>query len=283
MAPITRRALLLGGLGTIAAAAAGAIAFDRTATNIPRGVPSASAGPMVSGSFTSAKRGGVETGWTIAYPPGSRAGDRLPVLVVLHGRGGNHRSAFDGGLYLHRYLADGVAHGQRRFAIASVDGGDHSYWHPRRDGDTAGMVLEEFLPLLNTHGLDTARPSLLGWSMGGYGVLYLAMRLGASRVGAVVAESPAIWHTAGQSASGAFDDAADFDAHAIFGNVAKLTGIALRIDCGSADSFARVTRDLRAALRPTPAGGIEHGGHDEGYWRSQAPAQLAFVSAQLGG
>lgn len=281
MPPITRRTLLLGGLGTIATAAAGAVAFDRTATNTPHGVPNAAAGPMVSGSFASARRHGVDTGWTIAYPPGSRDGDRLPVLVVLHGRGGNHRSAFDGGLYLQRYLADAVAHGKRRFAIASVDGGDHSYWHPRRDGDTAGMVLDEFLPMLHDRGLDTARPALLGWSMGGYGVLYLAMQLGPSRVGPVVAESPAIWHRASQSAGGAFDDAADFDAHAIFGNLARLKGVALRVDCGASDGFAPATRDLRAALTPKPAGGITPGGHDEGYWRSQAPAQLAFVAQHL--
>jgi S-formylglutathione hydrolase FrmB len=282
MPPITRRTLLLGGLGTIATAAAGAVAFDRTATNTPHGVPNVGAGPMVSGSFASAHRHGVETGWTVAYPPGSHDGDRLPVLVVLHGRGGNHRSAFDGGLYLQRYLADAVTHGTRRFAIASVDGGDHGYWHPRRDGDTAGMVLEEFLPMLRDRGLDTARPALLGWSMGGYGVLYLAMQLTAARVGPVVAESPAIWHRASQSAGGAFDDAADFDAHAIFGNLGRLKGVALRIDCGGSDGFAPVTRDLRAALTPKPAGGITAGGHDPGYWRSQAPAQLAFVAAHLG-
>lgn len=283
MAPITRRALLLGGLGTIATAAAGAAAFQRSATLTPHDVPNTAAGEMVSATFTSAKRGGAATGWTIAYPPGAHPGDHLPVLVVLHGRGGNHGSAFDGGLYLHRYLADGIAHGLHPFAIASVDGGDHSYWHPRRGGDAAGMVVDEFIPLLAERGLDTTRPALLGWSMGGYGVLYLASRLGAARLGAVVAESPAIWHTAGQSAGGAFDDAADFDAHSIFGNLDKLAGVALRIDCGSADGFAPVTRDLRAGLSPRPAGGITPGGHDAGYWRSKATAQLAFVSAKLGG
>lgn len=283
MAPITRRALLLGSLGTIVTAAVGTYAYDHSPSSTPPGVPNVGTGPMVSGTFTSAKRGGIATGWTIAYPPGAQAGERMPVLVVLHGKGGTHRSAFDS-LYLHRYLADGVTRGGlTRFAVASVDGGDDSYWHPRRAGDAAGMVLDEFLPLLHDHSLDTTRPSLLGWSMGGYGALYLAGQLGHAQVGAVVAESPAIWHTAAQSAAGAFDDAADFDAHAIFGHTDRLTGIPIRVDCGSADSFAAVTRSLRAALTPKPAGGIGPGGHDEGYWRSQAPAQLAFVAAHLGG
>ena len=41
-------------------------------------VPDVEAGPVVSGTFTSAARGGAEVGWSIAYPPGSAEGDRLP-------------------------------------------------------------------------------------------------------------------------------------------------------------------------------------------------------------
>jgi S-formylglutathione hydrolase FrmB len=118
--------------------------------------------------------------------------------------------------------------------------------------------------------------------MGGYGALYLASRLGARRVAVAVAESPAIWHHGYQTVSGAFDDAADFDAHTVFGRADSYRGVALRIDCGDRDGFAPTVRDLRAELTPTPAGGIEPGGHDSGYWRSQAAAQLAFVGAHLG-
>ncbi|HEX8095637.1 alpha/beta hydrolase, partial [Jatrophihabitans sp.] len=202
-------------------------------------------------------------------------------LISLHGRGGSHRDSFAGSLHLHRFLADAVAHGSAPFAIASVDGGDHEYWHPRRDTDPAGMVIDEFLPLLGRRGLDTTRIGLLGWSMGGYGALYLAGALGAQRTAVAIAESPAVWHRAGDSAAGAFDDAEDFDEHAIFGRTSLLDGIPVRLDCGAADGFAPVTRDLRAALSPTPAGGIEPGGHDAGYWRSQAAAQLRFAATHL--
>lgn len=279
MPGISRRTLLVGGLGIAGVTFVGKAALERVDT-LPTGVPGVTAGRMVSGDFVSAKRAGVRTGWTIAYPPG-HAGVQLPVLIALHGRTGDHRDAFGASLHLERFLADGVHHGMTPFAIASVDGGDHTYWHPRRDGDAAAMVLEEFIPLLAEQRLQTARVALLGWSMGGYGALYLAGRLGRSRVSAVLAESPAIWHNAGQSATGAFDDAADFGAHAIFGRLDLLTGTPARIDCGDRDSFAPVTRDLRAGLSPTPAGGIEPGEHNDTYWRSQAPAQLAFVAAHL--
>ena len=202
------------------------------------------------------------------------------MLIVLHGRGGTHRSAFDD-LHLDRYLAAVVAEGTAPFAIASVDGGDHEYWHPRRDTDPAGMVLHEFVPLLARQGLSLARIGLLGWSMGGYGALYLAGVLGRERVEVAVAESPAIWASGTQSADGAFDDEADFSAHSVLDRTARLTGIPLLVDCGDQDGFAPVTRLLRSRLRPMPAGGITAGGHDSDYWRSRAATQLRFAGRHL--
>jgi enterochelin esterase-like enzyme len=176
-----------------------------------------------------------------------------------------------------------VRRGTPPFAVASIDGGDHSYRHPRHDGDPAGMVVDEFLPLLSQHGLEVRRIGLLGNSMGGYGALYLASVLARQRCSVAIAESPAVWRQAGQSAAGAFDDAADFDAHALFPRLGRLRGIAVRIDCGASDGFAPITRELRAAITPTPAGGIEPGAHDAAYWRRMAPAQLIFAGAHLGG
>jgi enterochelin esterase-like enzyme len=232
-----------------------------------------------AGQFRLGVAGGARTGWAILYPPGHDR-SRLPVLIALHGRGCDHTDAYRA-LHLDRYLARAVRRGVPPFAIASVDGGDHEYWHPRRGSDPAGMVIHEFLPLLSGHGLLVHRVGLLGWSMGGYGALYLAGVLRAARCAVAVAESPAIWHHPWQSAQGAFDDAADFRRHRIFGRQALLRGIALRIDCGDQDGFAPATRELRASIHPTPAGGIEPGGHDASYWRSQAAAQLPFAGRHL--
>jgi hypothetical protein len=273
---ITRRQILFGTAGIAAAAGAGALGLAGSGGGIT--------GTLRSGTFVSTARHGVSTGWSICWPPGHGPGANQPALrplIFLHGRGGNHGFAFAGGLHLDRHLASAVTAGGSAFAVASVDGGDHDYWHPRHSGDTAGMVVEEFLPLLAKQGLDTSRIGLMGNSMGGYGALYLATVLRSPRVAVTVAESPAIWREAGQSAAGAFDDAADFDAHTIFGRQPDLAGIPLRIDCGASDGFAPVTRELRASIDPTPAGGIEPGGHDDDYWRSQATAQLEFVGRHL--
>lgn len=252
------------------------LGLDGPAGTIPDTAPV----PTVSGSFVSAARRGAPTGWTICAPAATQ---RLRPLIVLHGRGGDHRSAFDDQLGLDRFLADAINHGGAPFAIASVDGGDHSYWHRRADGDDAGrMVMDEFIPLLAARGLDTSHIALLGWSMGGYGALLLGGRLG-RRVSAVVAESPAVWHRAADTAPGAFDGPSDFAQNNVFGRQRQLDGIALRIDCGTGDGFYPAARDYARSVTPPPEGGFQPGGHDMAYWRRMAPEQLAFIGRHLTG
>jgi dienelactone hydrolase len=248
-------------------------------TTTARAVSALIPGQKLSGSFISAARRGVKVGWTVAYPAG--AVGPLRVLIALHGRWATHTDTFDTGLHLDRVLAQQQATGTRPYAIASVDGGD-TYWHPRAGGEDAGaMVINEFVPLLAGLGLDTSRIGLLGWSMGGYGALWLASLLGPQRVAAVAAESPALWLRAGDAAPGAFDGAADFSAHSVFARRVSLAGIPLRIDCGTSDPFYRPTRQYIAGLPNPPAGGFQPGGHDMDYWQSMAPAQVAFIGAHL--
>jgi enterochelin esterase-like enzyme len=248
-------------------------------TTTARAVSALIPGQKLSGSFTSRARRGAEVGWTVAYPLGAVGPVR--VLIALHGKGATHTDTFDTGLHLDAVLAQQQATGVRPFAIAGIDGGD-TYWHPRADGeDAAAMVIDEFLPLLAGLGLDTDTIALLGWSMGGYGALWLASLLGPRRVAAVAAESPALWLHAGDTAPGAFDDAADFAAHSVFTRRTDLTGIPLRIDCGTSDPFYPATKQYVAGLPTTPAGGFQPGSHTMDYWQSMAPAQLGFIGAHL--
>lgn len=230
-------------------------------------IPDVAAGPRAGGSFVSAARGGVEVGWSVAYPPGSSPDEALPVLVALHAGRGDHETVFDGGLALDRFLAGAVLAGVPAFAVAAADGA--GAWAPQPDGTDAGaMVVEELLPRLAARGLDTARVGFLGWSMGGYGALLLGATTGQA-VRAVVATSPAL--PAAES-----PDALDLDPLR-----SAYRRIPLRVDVGRGDPFYHRVRDLREDLEPTPAGGVGAGGHTHGYWRRMAPAQLAFVGAHL--
>ncbi|MBF4607663.1 alpha/beta hydrolase [Curtobacterium sp. VKM Ac-1393] len=288
---ITRRSLLIGGVGIVAAgAAAEAVNLDllpgRSTMYRVLGlngtdgtIPDTKPVPSVSGTFVSTARKGRTVGWTIAAP---ESDSPLPVVVALHGYGDDHASFFGRELGWDRFLAAHIADGGSPFAIASIDGGNR-YWHHRADGDDpAAMVVDEFLPRIARRGFDTGRLALAGYSMGGFGALRLGGVLGASRVRAVSAISPALWTSAADTARGAFDDAADFRANTVVGRQGALDGVAVRVDCGNGDGFAPAIHTYVDGFDAPPAGGFEPGAHTHGYWRRLAPQQLAFLGRHLG-
>jgi S-formylglutathione hydrolase FrmB len=148
------------------------------------------------------------------------------------------------------------------------------------------MVLNEWLPRLVDAGLaasPTDRVGFLGWSMGGYGSLLLASRLGPERVAAVAALSPALWLRAEDSARGAFDGPADYRANDVFSRRAVLSRIPIRIDCGIADPFHSAAKEFAAGLNPPPVTDLSAGDHSWGYWRRKAPKAISFVGNSLSG
>jgi enterochelin esterase-like enzyme len=288
---VTRRAFLAAAGGAVALAAVAGAAEQPTVRRWALGVldpepraaaPSSAPGPKSAGVLESRARG-REVAWRVAYPPGHREGDALPVALVLHGRGGNEDSAFSD-LALDGYLADVVAAGAQPFALAAVDGGDHGYWHARRDGDDPlTMLTDEFVPLLSRQGLVTSKVAVFGWSMGGYGALLLAETAGPGRIAAVAADSPALWRRAADSASGAFDGAADFADHDVFARRARLAGIPVRVACGDRDPFCPAVREFVRDVPDLAGTDFSTGDHTNTYWRRTAPAQLRFLASALSG
>ena len=230
---------------------------------------------MQDGMFSSSFWPGQRVRWRLARPR-RREGDTAsqPLVVALHGQGGDADWPFDG-LHLERHIAT------TGIAMASVDGGDF-YWHARRSGiDTGRMVVEDFLPLLAGKGLATDRIGLLGWSMGGYGALLLATRLGPTRVAGVVAVSAALWLAPPSDPwIGAFDDAEDFARNDVFAKADELRGIPVRLDCGRDDYFIAANRAFAREL-PSAAATFDAGAHTEDYWTGHAKAQLSWLSKRL--
>lgn len=290
---LNRRSLLLG----IGAAAGAAGAYGVGALRTPDAVarpttarletaplappaplepPSAPAPTYATGSFASAARGGVTTNYAIARPP-NQSGALRPV-ILLHGKDATASSVM--GLGVEQFLADATAAGLPPFAVAAVDGGN-GYWHRRASGDDSGaMVLDEFLPLLATQGLDTSRVGFLGWSMGGYGAMLLGARLGPARTAAICAVSPALWTSPGAAAPGAFDGADDYQANSVW-RLPQLGSIPLRIDCGDSDPFYSATKQFIAQLPTPPAGGFSPGGHDPAFWSSQLTPEMTWLAPLL--
>jgi S-formylglutathione hydrolase FrmB len=273
---LTRRRLLqfaAAGFGTAGLAACSAPAGPSRA-----GPPSVE---MSSGSFVSTFVQTAPTNWSIAAPviPGS-SGVRYPVALFLHGLGGNNQGIF-GALAAQTFLQDHLAAGGTPFAIASVDGGDW-WWHRRANGnDPQAMLLSEFLPLLQSRGLDAGRIALLGLSMGGFGALLLASQGTIPGLRAVAAMSPAVWSRYGVGIEGAFDSPADFAAHDVFGLRPKLESLPKRIDCGIDDDLYPTVKDYTSGLPGTVEGGFRPGGHDDAYWRSILPEVVAFLGRNL--
>ncbi|HXL89050.1 MAG TPA: alpha/beta hydrolase-fold protein [Streptosporangiaceae bacterium] len=294
---LSRRGLLIGGGCTALGAVSGGAAYGLVEHGVlpgkyrldaflgacggDPGVPRVATGPVVRQQFYSRYRKRVVNMITM-LPPGHARG--LPVVLALHGAGGD--AAGEVGLGYSQYLAAGA----EAFAVVAVDGGGATYWHPRADGDDPqGMLIYEVLPRLQQQGYRVGRVGLSGQSMGGYGALLLAARLGPAGVAAVAVSSAAIFGSYADAITanpGSFDSPADFAAHNVRSadEVAVLRRIPVRIDCGSDDPFAPQDTLLRASLRgPNLAGAISGGCHDARFFQRYLPAQLSYLGQHLQG
>lgn len=240
-------------------------------------------GPITSGQFHSAARQRT-VGYSIAYPPGHGPGDALPLIVMLHGFGGDHRNSFSG-----MQPAQGLAlrvNGQALtpMAMVTVDGGG-GYWNPHPGDDPMGMVLDELIPLCQQRGLGTPpnKIATMGISMGGYGAILFAERF-PSLISAVAAISPAIWTTYGEAKSanaGAYASAADFSACDVVTHARQLHGKPVRVASGASDPFHSGVVAFAGACPSGTDVVVAKGCHDGSFFTAQEVPSMAFLSQHL--
>ena len=289
---ISRRTLLAGGAGAAVLMVGGGVGLveakvlpGRARLDAALGwdggagvVPDIAPGPSESDTFGSTARR-TTVGYSILRPPGQTG--TLPMAVVLHGKDADHTNAVTD-LHYDRFLAAAVAAGVPPFALVTVDGGHTVYWHRRADGDDpATMITQELLPIVAARGLRTDRIGVTGWSMGGYGALLIGGQLGAAKVPAVAALSPAIFADFASSSAGSYDSEADFVANDPRRFPNRLASTAVQIDCGTDDPFADQAERMRSGLSPTPAGGMTRGAHTGRYMTRMLPGQLDFLGHHL--
>jgi enterochelin esterase-like enzyme len=240
-------------------------------------------GPSFSGAFHSrARRRSV--GYTIAYPPGHRSGAGLPLVVMLHGFGGNHTDALAGMSPAQAVALRVNGTPIAPMAMVTVDGGG-GYWNPHPGDDPMAMVISELIPRCQRLGL--GRPprliGMMGISMGGYGALLLAERY-PHLIAAVAAISPAIWTSYAQARAanaGAYASAAAFAANDAVTHAASLAGTAVRVASGHDDPFFPGVQALARALPPGATVDFAKGCHTGPFFLGQEPPSLAFLARHL--
>jgi len=240
-------------------------------------------GPSISGTFFSRARR-REVGYTIAYPPGHRPGDRLPLIIALHAYGGDHTSAAGRIGLAHAVALHVGGRPLPPMAIAAADGGG-GYWNPHPGDDPMGMVIGELIPRCRRAGLGIGSGMIatFGISMGGYGALLLAGRY-PQMFAAVSAISPAVWTSYAHVRAvnqGAYASAAAFAAADAVTHAGSLRGLAVRVATGLGDPFLPGVRALARALPPDAVVRFSRGCHTGPFFQSQLPPSLAFLAHHL--
>ena len=217
-------------------------------------------------------------------PAGAADGPPRPLLVFLHGRGLHPE-----GLLSDQFFAALARLGKRAPIVVALNGGDHSYWHDRRGGRWGSYVRREAIPAaVRALGADPSRIAIGGISMGGYGAFEIARESPPGRFCAVGGHSPAFWLSSGQTAPGAFDDAADFDRHDVYKYVRTAShpygSTPLWIDRGTRDPFRPYDASIVSALKARGARVSSHiwpGDHSWNYWRAHMARYLRFYADAL--
>ncbi len=274
--PVTRRQLLLGGLG---------LALVGTGVAGAGATTEAAQGDLALGQATG--RAGSQTATVPNVPPGRVTVERvyspargrainlvimrpagvpdrrLPVCLVLHGRGGDARGYLDFGLP--QFLTAATRSGVPPFAAVAVDCG-RTYLMDR-DGDSPMKMLLEDLPdWLAARGLNPPQGTL-GFSMGGFAALNYARQRKDLRAVALARRN-------------SFRDEEQWLEFEPLHHSDELTGTPIGLWCGTEDAFAAAAREFVTLARPElPA--ISKGAHNSAYWLRVLPDIMRFLGTHM--
>lgn len=219
---------------------------------------------------------------SVLEPPGETR-RRRPLLVFLHGAGGDDQSSVADPAVLGTLARLGA-----RAPVVAFPDGRMSWWRKRTDGDWSRYVVREVVPTVSRRfGTDPRRVAVGGISMGGFGAYHLGLTY-PHRFCAVGGHSAGIYLDYQGSSFGAFDNPADFRRNNLVATVRRDPDAfgAARIwnDYGDADWFVEGNAAFVKALE---GGGSEltarvwPGGHDGYYWSEHWPDYLRFYSRSL--
>ncbi len=235
---------------------------------------------------------GREISTTLILPDGyADSTHRFPALYLLHGAGGNHASWNEKAPLAQ--LAD-----QYKVIMVCPDGGKTSWYFdspidPAFQYET--FVAQECVNYIDSHyrtKADRNARALAGYSMGGHGALFLAIRHRevfsisiAISAGADIRPFPTRWDISKRI--GSIEEHPDnWEKYSVI-NLAKELNpneLAIALDCGYDDFFIGVNRALHHQLI---ADGIAHeyieksGKHTWSYWKGSLLRQMPFIDSHF--
>lgn len=230
----------------------------------------------------------------LAWLPRLRPGERVPLLVLLHGA-----NASPDELAEHLLTELQTAAESRRIAIIAPDGGAAGWWL-----DSEQTPSSRYASLVTDDVLADARANLpvndalgiMGISMGGHGALTLALAhpgtfRSASSVSGVVdltlaADREPLVALLGPLASQRARWEAHSATHLLARDKERASGLALRLSCGESDRWIGANRAFHTsadALHIPHAYDEAPYGHDWTYWQRIVPEHVSWHADRLVG
>lgn len=224
----------------------------------------------------------------VIQPEEITAGIRLPTVYLLHGYSGSYRDFTNRVTDLHQWVD------QFNFVIVCPDGGFSSwYW----DTEDPAFRYETFVSKELTAFIAANYPvndvpnarAVTGFSMGGHGALYLALRnqdvfgvAGSMAGGVDFRPFPDNWHIA-QRLGAYHENPIAWDQHTVIEliHLFRPNQLPVYIDCGDKDFFYEVNKKLHEKLTYHNVPHQFHsrpGKHDWAYVNQALPHQLLFFS-----
>lgn len=215
------------------------------------------------------------------------AGNRYPVIYLLHGHGGKPSSWLDVKPELPQIATE------QGFIAVCPDGATSWYWDSPKDST---LRYETYVACELTAAIDSAYTTvaspagraLTGYSMGGHGSLWLGLRhpdifgaCGSMSGGVDIRPFPDSWHM--KESLGTLADNPDvWDSHTVINQLHLYKpGLRIIFDCGTEDFFFRMNERLHAEMlyRNIPHEYITRpGAHNLPYWNNALDNQLTFFT-----
>lgn len=229
----------------------------------------------------------------LAWLPRVRSGERVPLLVLLHGADSSPDEVAE---HLHASLASAAQ--AERIAIVAPDGGAASWWLDSPvlpESRYASSIAKDLISDVRAHLPVNDARGVVGISMGGNGALLLALahpgtfRSASSVSGAVdltlAGDRPALRERLGPLDRERARWEGQSALHLLARQPESAQGVALRLSCGTKDRWLEANRALHARAE---AAHVRHdydetadAGHDWSYWSTILPAHVSWHARAL--